>query len=271
MILDDWEDEPQEPERVRDQEIDHASSSVQALFDAEQSRVFYSTEIETRLERTHFHWITAKALLELSRAGRIQTERRVVQGKQVNFYAHKKYRYYRRELEQKILFLTDIFDPEFTHAVGTTAELMFDSALASKQFLIKAKNATKWQGKIWTESNHNLDRIVSRDGVDYGIEIKNTQNYINREELALKLRMCRALDLRPLFILRFAPKTYMHMIAKQGGFGLLFEEQIYPMGYKSLMAKVRRELGLKVQSPREIKDGDMQRLENWHLKKLSNY
>jgi hypothetical protein len=33
---------------------------------------------------------------------------------------------------------------------------------------------------------------------------------------------------------------------------------------------VRSRLGLKVQSPRDIKEGDMQRLVNWHLKKAGS-
>lgn len=97
----------------------------------------------------------------------------------------------------------------------------------------------------------------------YRIEIKNTQNYIQRDELQIKLRLYQHLGLVPLFIMRSAPKSYMFDIAvKNKGFGLLFEEQIYPWGHSDLLAEVRNRLGLKVQSPRDIKDGDMQRLVN---------
>jgi hypothetical protein len=68
--------------------------------------------------------------------------------------------------------------------------------------------------------------------------------------------------------MRFAPKSYMHAIHQRGGFGLLFEEQIYPFGFNSLLSEVRDTLGLKVQSPRDIKEGDMQRLVKWHERKL---
>jgi hypothetical protein len=269
--IDDWEDSPEEPpEKPRDQEIDRATLSVLELIEANPQRVFYSTEIETRLERDHFHWITAKALLETSRTGRLQTIRREVQGKPVNFYAHKAYRYFRRELSEKIKLLDKIYRPDFTHAIGTTAELMFDSALSRQEFFIKAKNANTWQGRSWTQTGHNLDRIVVRDDVSYGVEIKNTQNYINRVELETKLRLCQHLELRPLFILRFAPKTYIHEVSRRGGFVLLFEHQIYPMGHGPLMLEVAQKLGIKVHSPRDIKEGDMQRLMKWHHKKLAN-
>jgi hypothetical protein len=132
-----------------------------------------------------------------------------------------------------------IFDSEFTHAIGRHGELMFDAALGRFGFRAEAKNAKSWYGRTWIETNHNLDRIITRDGVAYGVEIKNTQNYISRDELLLKIRICQHLGLTPLFIMRFAPKSYMYEIYSNGGFGLLFEEQIYPWGHSSLLNEVR--------------------------------
>ena len=68
--------------------------------------------------------------------------------------------------------------------------------------------------------------------------------------------------------MRQAAKSYMHDIWRAKGFGLLFEEQLYPLGQTALLAEVRSTLGLKVQCPTNIKQGDMQRLENFHLKLL---
>lgn len=146
---------------------------------------------------------------------------------------------------------------------------MFDAALSRHGFMIKDKDVKSWSGATWTKSNHNLDRIVLRDGVAYGIEIKNTQNYIQRQELDLKLDLCKHLGLVPLFIMRYAPKSYMHRIAVTfRGFGLLYEEPIYPFGHGALLTEVRQKLGLKVQSPRDIKDGDIQRLVTWHNRRI---
>lgn len=270
MHDENYEDIPGE-ERPRDEAIDAAAPRILQIFEASPSRVFYSTQIETQLERDVFHWITNKALLELGNAGKIQRMPAVVQGKSVNFYAHPKYRYWKREQKQLQALLERIFDPEFTHAIGRHAEMMFDSALSRHGFMIKDKDAKSWEGTTWTKTNHNLDRVVVRDGIAYGIEIKNTQNYIQRPELDLKLDLCKHLGLVPLFIMRYAPKSYMHRIAASyRGFGLLYEEQIYPFGHSALLAEVREKLGLKVQSPRDIKDGDMQRLVNWHNKRTAN-
>lgn len=265
--MDEYDDLP-DAEPPRDAAIDAAIPRVLKIFEDSPTRVFYSTQIETLLEREFFHWITNKALLELGNSRRIQRMPAVVQAKTVNFYAHNKHRYWKREQQHLQGLLERIFNPEFTQAVGRHAEMMFDSALSRNGFMLTPDRDVKsWNGKTWTETNHNLDRICIRDGIAYGVEIKNMQNYIQRDELHTKLRLCEYLELKPLLIMRTAPKSYMHDIIRKGGFGLLFEEQIYPWGHGSLLSEVRNSLGLKVQSPRDIKEGDMLRLVNWHKKK----
>jgi hypothetical protein len=145
---------------------------------------------------------------------------------------------------------------------------LLDSALARAGFLPMAKDVNEWNGIQWTETRHNLDRIVVKDSIGYGVEIKNTQNYISHEDLRIKIRLCRHLGIRPLFIMRFAPKSYIEEVRRLGGFTLLFEDQMYPLSHIKLMREVRTALGLKVQSPRDFKEGDIQRLLNWHDKKL---
>lgn len=251
-------------ERTRDAAVDTAIERLRTFFEESPHRLFYSTQIETMLEREFFHWITGKALLELATAGRIRRVPTVVQQKTINFYAHPKHRYWKRELREMVSLLQRVFDPEFTHAIGRHGELMFDAALGRYGFRAEARDTNTWNGVSWPITNHNLDRIVTRDGLAYGVEIKNTQNYISRIELRTKVTMCRWLKLKPLFIMRFAPKSYIHEINKQGGFVLLFENQIYPMGHTPLLTEVRNRLGLKIHCPNEIMEGDMLRLLNWH-------
>lgn len=256
---------------ARDAAIDDALPRVLEIFTHSPTQVFYSTQIETRLEREFFHWITNKALSELGNGRKLQRITSAVQGRDVNFYASLKHRYWRREQQKLRALLGRLFSPDFTHALGRHAEMMFDSALSRHGFMLQpGRDLKSWAGRKWTETNHNLDRIAVRDGIAYGIEIKNTQNYIQRDELYTKLRMCRYLGLVPLFIMRFAPKNYMFSIALANGFGLLFEEQIYPFGYDALVTEVRDTLGLKVQCPRDIPDGHLQRLVKWHEKRLNS-
>lgn len=263
---DGYEDSAEQP---RDAAVDRAIEKLRNFFPPTPPRLCYSTQIETNLEREFFHWITGKALFEMAEAREIQRIPELVQQKTVNFYANSKHRYWKRELADIRRLLERIFDPEFTHAVGRHGELMFDAALGRQGFRAEGVNTHTWNGRTWNETNHNLDRIVTRDGYAYGVEIKNTQNYISREELQTKVRLCKYLQITPLFIMRFAPKSYIHHVIQNRGFVLLFEEQMYPLGQSALLGEVRSRLGLKVASPRDVKEGDMQRLLNWHQKRLS--
>lgn len=262
--MEEQSDRETKEERPRDPVLDQAIARLRTFFNDSPARLFYSTQIETTLENEFFHWIVGRGLLELGNAGELKRQAVPLQGQTINFYASRKHRYVQRELKGMLTLLARMYDPEFTHAIGRHGELMFDAALGRKGFRAEAQNTKSWAGKTWIETNHNLDRIVARDGICYGVEIKNTQNYISRDELRTKIRLCHHLGLRPLFIMRFAPKSYMHEINQAKGFGLLFNEQMYPLGHTELLSLVRENLGLKVSSPKDVKEGDMLRLVKWH-------
>ena len=123
-------------------------------------------------------------------------------------------------------------------------------------------------GKTGSKSNHDLDRVFRRDGINYGTEIKNRLGYIPREEFAVKLRMCEALNLVPLFIARMMPRTYIQQVRQAGGFSLIMKHQFYPMSHRALALQVRTELGLPVDCPTRLQDSTLQRFLNWHEGKL---
>lgn len=154
-------------------------------------------------------------------------------------------------------------DSQFTWAIGAHGEGMFDAALPKAGFMPAASNVKSFGGKVWTKTKHDLDRVYGRGGKHYGVEIKNTLSYIDREELEIKLTMCAHLELVPVFIVRMAPKNYVEMVRAAGGFTLIFEWQLYPHGQGAFAKEVRETLGLKVDSPRAIQDGTIERLSKW--------
>ena len=70
----------------------------------------------------------------------------------------------------------------------------------------------EYNGNKWTDTNHDLDYIFSRDGIVYGCEIKNTLGYIPKVELETKIEMCKKFGVKPLFIMRYALKTYNYLV-----------------------------------------------------------
>src|SRR4051812_10063699 len=146
--------------------------------------------------------------------------------------------------------------------------MLADSGFATLGFRILGRNLREVDGKRWMDSNHNLDRLVERDGVRYGVEIKNQLGYISRDELEIKVAMAEHFGVRPMFIARMMPKTYINEERKAGGFSLILGEQFYPLLAKDLARRVRAGLGLPVTVIKAWPDTALARFENWHVNSL---
>jgi hypothetical protein len=267
----DFYDEPEEEfERPRDSKIDEAKEVLMRdLFGVQPERVFYGRQIEVMFERVFFHWITSAALSELIDEGKILSQKLDIRaGLEARFYWSRQVRYWKREATRIAKLIERYSREDVGRALGQHGELMFDAALPRFGFMPVAWNVNEHQGKRWMLTDHNLDRVFTRDSVAYGAEIKNTLDYIDREELDIKLEMCKDLGLRPLFIMRFAPKSYNDMIIKAGGYAMIFEWQLYPPGLEALVRDLRQQLGLKVDCPKSLAEGTIQRFLTWHLKQL---
>lgn len=199
----DYEDELRE-ERPRDSKVDEAKEYVLGeVFGKDPGRVFYGRQIEVMIERQFFHWITTAALKELVAEGVLQSEKLGIRaGLEARFYWAKGVRYWRREATKIGNLIRRYSTEDVSRALGDHGEMMFGAALPKFGFMPVASDATEYKGKKWTETGHNLDRIFERDAVGYGAEIKNTLDYIEREELETKIAMCKELGLRPLFIFK---------------------------------------------------------------------
>ena len=178
------------------------------------------------------------------------------------------HRNWRRQAYAMIGRVAQYSSNDFARAVGRQGETMFDAALPRFGFMPRGQDVREWQGRVWTRSEHDLDRVFEADGRAYGIEIKNTLKYIPREELFLKIEMCKTLGLIPLFIMRFAPKVYNYEIFKARGFSLLFKDQLYPIGNERLAEQVRTQLRLPVHCPSSVPDGVVRRFAVWHQRQV---
>jgi hypothetical protein len=266
-FLDD--EAPAVAELPRDTKTDEAKEVLELLFEKAGTDVFYGRQIEVLLERRFFHWITNRAVMELVIEGKIKSEKQPLEGeKRIRFFWARENRYWKRRARAVATIVREFSRPEL--GLGDHAEMMIDAGLAGGGFTVRARGKVRgFQGREWIRTGHELDRVYERDGVAYGAEIKNTLDYIPKEELETKLEMCDYLGLRPLFVMRAAPKSYMHEIARHGGFGLLFGLQLYPFGHGELVKRVRAELGLPVDCPRVLPEGHVRRLVGWHERRLA--
>lgn len=259
-----------EEERPPDQHELRAVEVLRNFFDEHRERVFTSRQVEVLHEREFFHWVSNRAVRDLVEEGLVRTEwRKLAFGGSVKLLWHRANRYPRRASAELVALVEDYSAPNIGGALGLHGEHMVLEGFAREEFVMRGREARRYKGRVWTESEHDLDFIFEKDGVSYGIEVKNTLGYMDHQELQIKIAMCTELDLRPVIVARMLPKTWVEELRDAGGFGLVLGFQLYPLAHKDLARRVRGELGLPVDSPRALAKGTMARFVGWHLQNVA--
>jgi hypothetical protein len=260
-------DEAPSYEPPRDSKIDEAKVALLGrFFPNDGAGVYYGRQLEVAMEPV-FHWITNYALNELVAARLVRSIAERTATYEAHFYWPPRHRYPRRQIREILGLINEFSDPAFTRALGHHGEALADAGFARVGFRILQSKVREVDGKRWTETNHDLDRLITRDGVRYGVEIKNTLGYIDQDEFAVKLRMCEHFGVRPMFIARMMPKNYIDTVVRAGGFCLILRNQHYPLMTEPLAKRVRETLGLPVLCIQALPDMTMKRFEDWHVRK----
>jgi len=158
--------------------------------------------------------------------------------------------------------------PNIGGALGLQGEAMVLEGFARKQFIMHGRNTRTFGSRTWTKTEHDLDFIFERDQIAYGIEVKNTLGYMEYGDWRVKIEICQALGLKPVFAARMLPKSWVKEVVDAGGFGLILKYQLYPWAHRDLARRVREELGLPVDAPRALEDGTMERFVGWHRRSV---
>jgi hypothetical protein len=242
-----------------------AREHLRLFFEQYRDRVFFSRQLEVQNEDRYFHWVTNRAIRDLEGEGLIKSEiRKLPRAGTIKLLWHRSYRYYKREASKLIALVDEYANPNISEFIGLQGEIMVLDAFARHQFVTQGREVNSFRSEIWKETEHDLDFIFERDGIPYGVEVKNTLGYMDYEEFQIKIRLCRHLGLRPLFVVRMFPRSWMHELITAGGFGLIFKYQLYPWGQRELGRKIAQELGLPIDAPRAIGSGTMTRFLRWH-------
>jgi hypothetical protein len=98
---------------------------------------------------------------------------------------HRSHRYNRREATQVVNLVNEYADPNIGGALGLHGEFMMLDGFARQQFVMYDRENRTFGSRTWSETGHDLDFIFERDGVAYGVEVKNTLGYIEWAALAL--------------------------------------------------------------------------------------
>ena len=212
---------------------------------------YHRKQIEVLFEKKYFHWITDRAVNTLLKEGFLRETKTDV----ANFVYRSNVRYVTREINKRKKLIQRYSDPIITRAIGSYAETLFSFLFRVYNFTIVGCNVNEYKRNKWIETEHNLDFIIEKDGISYGVEVKNTLPYMEEEEFNIKIKMCEYLNIPPLWVLRYAPGTQFEAMKKAGGFIVVFKTQIYPPGQEPLVKEMWGLMRLPVSVWKDIPKG----------------
>lgn len=249
---------------------ERARKELTAFFEKRKEEVFYSRQVEVLYEEEFYHWITNRVIRDFIESGFLLSEERGLStGGSIKIFWHKQNRYYRRKASNIISLVEEYAHPDILTTLGQHGEMMVLEGFARLGFVLKGRDVNVYDGRSWTETEHNLDFIFEKDAVAYGVEVKNRLSYINDKEFKVKIALCHTLGVRPVFAVRMMPTIWIYELFKAGGFALILKYQLYPKAQKELVGRIRAELELPVDTPRALMGGTMQRFLNWHNKNVN--
>lgn len=194
-----------------------AQKDIAQLYDSDRNRVHYIRQLQVKFEKKYFHWITDNALKGYHALGYLKTFTIKKRGGiSTKYYFHRSNRYPKRNINEIQKIINEYSQSLISLGCGKRAENLFCVGLFKHGFKFVDSKVNKFMGKEWKKTGHDLDYIFEKDGIFYGCEVKNTLPYIDKNELEVKIKICNFLKIRPLFIMRFAPKSYIEVIRKEG-------------------------------------------------------
>lgn len=211
--------------------------------------LFYKKQIQVIFEEAYPHDVTGKAVDELISDGFLKDEPRTFgKGKNVPiiFVFRKGRRYIAEEVKVRINIIEKYSDDELNDGCGKYAESLFEHLFDKHSFKIVDRKTNSFRGKEWKESKRNLDFIIEKDGFNYGMEVKNTFEYMPHNEFVDKVDMCRFLGILPLFPVRYASPQQHKMIKDAYGLALVFRTRIFPPGNQKLVTEIWNHFRLPV-------------------------
>ena len=248
----DYDPRLPEEEPPQDKYIEEAKESIEALI--AEHRVVTERELKVRLEDKFFPWLTKRALEELVGMGRV-----IPQGlsgrpgllETKKFFSLPNFRYDEivGEMREKKAISKEINAQLTGHAPATYyAEDMFERAFVTLGFEILGRNASEYKGKkvegTLGKVPPNLDFIIKRDRVIYGVDIKNwiRYEYVTRNEVKFKFNLAKQLGIIPFIVARYVDKSFLFQeIIEKGGICYCYRDLILSP-YAEKLARVANQI-----------------------------
>jgi len=159
--------------------------------------------------------------------------------------------------------------------VGRHAELAWYHAFKRNKWIIFPEDENNLQGiKAYrgrkASVENDIDFIVEKDNIAYGVEIKNGLGY--PDDLYWKFTVAAELGTIPIFIVRWLNPAQIPLIRELRGECIIYGEALYPKTYESLVEDCRKTLGMPIIALDDIDDDYFNRkISEVHQRTIQSY
>jgi hypothetical protein len=247
---------------VSDNKSEDAQNAVLDLFTNQNIKVAYDREIRYRLEASFPHDVIGKAIDKLQRDKKLLKTgipgRHGAAELPIQFYKLPQSDY--KEILPIIRKKLDLsaFITGVANEMGRHAETAWWRAFKRNEWEVHPNSEEQplgikeYEGRR-ASTDHDIDFIAKKEGITYGIEVKNGLNY--PDDLFWKFTVAVELQTIPLIIARWLNPGQVPLIRNLGGAGpLLFKDAIYSTTYSPLIEEVKQFLGSPISARDEIDD-----------------
>jgi len=254
----------------------------------EEIRVATDRELKVRLEGEAFPgppgpfpWVTARAIEKLVKEGKIKRHgyrgrRKIGKGVPNKFYTLSQisYRDIEKLIQKKRRISADINNALTGEAPASYhAEDLFLEAFENLGFIVHGRDVSEFRGKrasgVKGKKPPNLDFIVERDGIIYGVDVKNWIRYEigNRDDIYNKIRIAEELGVVPFIVARYLDRELTNeIIYDKGGVVYEYKKLILPLDLRSLAEDAREMLGYPVIAVDRLPEEFVNRIEDIHFR-----
>lgn len=240
--------------------MEEAKSAILQLFQSQYLEVAYDRELRYRLENQFPHDVVGKALSKLANSKQVVKTgipgRRGIADLPIQFYRlpGSDYEQILPAMRKKLDLST--FITGVANEMGRHAESAWWRAFKRNNWVVYPASEGIPLGinehrNRRSSTDHDIDFIAEKDGIEYGVEIKNGLNY--PDDLYWKFTVAVELGTIPMIIARWLNPGQVPLIRNLGGAGpILYKDAIYSTTYSVLIAEVKQTLGTPIQARNEV-------------------
>lgn len=242
-----------------DEDVENAKPEIEEII--LQQKVVTGRELKVRLEKKFFPWIIGRTLKAMEREGIIRrvgyTGRRSRAKRIPKWFfipCEAKYEDVVGTIEKKRRISIGINAILTGHAPAAYhAEDLFGEAFESLGFKIHGRDKSRFKDKVVKGKKGkqlpNLDFIIEKNKIVYGVDIKNwiKYEYDTRRVVRSKVNLAIQLGIAPFIIARYVDKeTFYVDIVEKGGICYYYESLLVPISYESIAQEAHDVLGYPV-------------------------